>query len=174
MVVKHKPFSVCLCAEKSQMNQTHTEFALERRSDVLLHITITQESFPVAYSINLGSNPQPVYSNNLIPPPLFNIGKTRVSVVTIKQRRWCLCNNARLSHCPSECLLVCVSCPGFWKGQSFFPFPPRAGLHRKAGWLAGGTGKETASIKQQMEDSMCLHCRNTHNTQTRFPAQILC
>lgn len=55
------------------MNQTHTEFALERRSDV---ITITQESFPVSYSINPGSNPQPVYSNNLIPPPLFNIVKT--------------------------------------------------------------------------------------------------
>lgn len=46
--------------------------------------------------------------------------------------------------------------------QSCSHFPSGAERYRKAGWLAGCTGKETVSIKQQMEDSMCLHCRNTH------------
>lgn len=49
-------------------------------------------------------------------------------------------------------------------------FPSGAERHRKAGWLAGCTGKETVSIKEQMEDSMCLHCRNTH---TRNPTHML-
>lgn len=46
-------------------------------------------------------------------------------------------------------------------------------------WLAGCAGKETAFIKQQMGDGMCLHCRNTHmcaDTDARRPtlAYIKC
>lgn len=138
--------------------------------------------------MDLASIPQRVCSNNLIPPPLCsswirheggteNKASRTKAEATIKQRRWCLCKNARLSHCPSECLLVPVSYPGYfffarsvWRSCS--RFPPRAGLHRKAGWLAGGTGKETASVKRQMEDSMCLRRRNANNTQMCRPAQI--
>lgn len=138
--------------------------------------------------MDLASIPQRVCSNNLIPPPLCsswirheggteNKASRTKAEATIKQRRWCSCKNARLSHCPSECLLVPVSYPGsfffvrsVWRSCS--RFPPGAGLHRKAGWLAGGTGKETASVKRQMEDSMCLRRRNAHNTQTCYPAHI--
>lgn len=162
------------------MIQIHTELPLERGSDVMLHKTATPESFPVVYSMDLASIPQRVCSNNLIPPPLCSSWKRREggtenkasrtkAEAAIKQQRWCLCKNARLSHCPSECLLLPVSYPGsfffvvrsVWRSCSHFP-PPRAGLHRKAGWLAGGTGKETASVKRQMEDSMCLRRRNAH------------
>lgn len=62
----------------------------------------------------------------------------------------CMCTYLIQRVC-KEC--VCLSCSRFLSG---------AEQYRKAGWLAGCTGKETVSIKQQMEDSMCLHCRNTH------------
>lgn len=159
------------------MIQIHTELALERGSDVILHKTATPESFPVVYSMDLASIPQRVCSNNLIPPPLCSSWKRREggtenkasrtkAEAAIKQRRWCLCKNARLSHCPSECLLLPVSYPGsfffvvrsVWRSCS--RFPPRAGLHRKAGWLAGGTGKETADggqhvLTPQKRTQMC-------------------
>lgn len=64
------------------------------------------------------------------------------------------------------CLHVYVSYPGFLSevcGILALISPlEQSGTGRLAGWLAGCTGKETVSIKQQMEDSMCLHCRNTH------------
>lgn len=52
-------------------------------------------------------------------------------------------------------------------GQEFvlFPFPLQS-RPAQEGWLVGWlhrTGnQETASPEQQMEDSMCLHCRNSH------------
>lgn len=81
-----------------------------------------------------------------------------------ERRGDCERKNVWLSHCPSNCacarILSRVFVRSVW--QSCSHFPSGAERYRKAGWLAGCTGKETVSIKQQMEDSMCLHCRNTH------------
>lgn len=102
--------------------------------------------------MDLASIPQRVCSNNLIPPPLCSSWKRHEggtqnkasrtkAEAAIKQRRWCLCKNARLSHCPSECLHVPVSYPGsfFFRQECvavLFPFPPQSRAAQE-GWLVG-------------------------------------
>ena len=104
-----------------------------------------------------------------------------------KERRGdeCVCVEMRgqVIVCPTMCVCVCVCVCAYVRilSRSFFlsgvcgspaPASPleQSGTGRPAGWLADCTGKETVSIKRQMEDSMCLHCRkHTHihpNTHT--------
>lgn len=139
-------------------------------------------SFPVVKSMNLGSIPQYVCSNNLIPPPLCNRwirheGGTENKAsctkaeATIKQRRGCLCKNARLSHCPSECLLVPLSQPGsffffFGSGVCSGPVPispPEQGCTgRLAGWLAAQERKRPLSNGRWR--TACAYAAETHTT----------